>query len=336
MNLQLTITLLFLSGFLGSATASQNDEKFLNGKPFAKVNEAIQTNADAIAANAEGIENNANSIDLIEGEIITLKTSLNLINTEMVTLQNQVNANLGSINELLANDEQLSSAIAANSNLLSDLRNRHNQDVADINEKMGVLEGDIIALQQYINTQILAVNLVITELQASQSGVDEVQDAAILDLQSKSLGLMSSILTLNASLSSQASSLAFLEARMNNADAQINELGLRVTKLESDVATLNCLPDHPDYPCEVKITSLGEAYGHHGSCDFSWNGCTDAATCAQWACEVNGYAEVSRWGEDKPCTEFDNCHLFWSQGSIQWNWGNWCDVQGVTDIYCKE
>lgn len=87
-------------------------------------------------------------------------------------------------------------------------------------------------------------------------------------------------------------------------------------------------------PVGVMITQPGEAYGHHGACN-GWNGCGDAATCALWACEVNGYSQLVSYGDDAPCTEFDNCHLFYSRGSIQWNWGNWCDVRGVTDIVCS-
>ncbi|WP_437961392.1 DNRLRE domain-containing protein [Sorangium sp. So ce119] len=92
-------------------------------------------------------------------------------------------------------------------------------------------------------------------------------------------------------------------------------------------------------PCDacppegVRITAPGEAYGHHGACE-GWNGCGDAATCALWACEINGYPSVVSYGADAPCTEFDNCNLFFSRGDIEWSWGNWCEVRGVTDIVC--
>jgi hypothetical protein len=89
-----------------------------------------------------------------------------------------------------------------------------------------------------------------------------------------------------------------------------------------------------DEGCSVRITADGEAYGHHGACS-GWNGCGDAATCAQWACEINGYTTAVSFGDDRPCTQFDNCHLFYNQSNIQWNWGNWCNVQGVTDIDCS-
>lgn len=84
----------------------------------------------------------------------------------------------------------------------------------------------------------------------------------------------------------------------------------------------------------VKITSSGEAYGHHGACS-GWNACGDAATCALWACEVNGYSNLVSYGESKPCTQFNNCNLFNYRGSVQYNWGNWCGVMGVTDIICS-
>jgi hypothetical protein len=95
-----------------------------------------------------------------------------------------------------------------------------------------------------------------------------------------------------------------------------------------DPGTGECEPD------SVRITAEGEAYGHHGDCS-GWNGCGDAATCALWACEVNGYSELVSFGEDRPCTEFGVCHLFHSRGDIDWNWGNSCPVQGVTDIFCS-
>jgi len=86
----------------------------------------------------------------------------------------------------------------------------------------------------------------------------------------------------------------------------------------------------------VKITAEGEAYGHHGMCS-GWNGCGDAATCAQWACEVNGYNSVISYGDERPCTEFDDCNLFYERGSVDMNWRTRpdCPVMGVTDIVCS-
>lgn len=84
----------------------------------------------------------------------------------------------------------------------------------------------------------------------------------------------------------------------------------------------------------VKITAQGEAYGHHGWCQ-GWNGCGNAQTCAQWACEVKGYSTLVSYGDARPCTQFNNCNLFNYRGSVQMNWGNWCDVMGVTDIVCS-
>ncbi len=84
----------------------------------------------------------------------------------------------------------------------------------------------------------------------------------------------------------------------------------------------------------TKITAPGEAYGHHGNC-YGWNGCGNAATCALWACEAKGYRNLVSYGAEKPCTQFGNCNLFWSRGNVQYNWGNRCDVSGVTDIVCS-
>lgn len=82
------------------------------------------------------------------------------------------------------------------------------------------------------------------------------------------------------------------------------------------------------------ITPANQAYGHHGACS-GWNGCGNGATCAQWACEVRGYASRVSSGAERPCTQFAMCHLFFSRGNVQMNWGNWCDVAGVTDIQCR-
>lgn len=101
----------------------------------------------------------------------------------------------------------------------------------------------------------------------------------------------------------------------------------------------------------VKITSEGEAYGHHGNCE-GWNQCGDAENCAQWACRVRGYSSLVSYGESRPCTQFNNCHLFQhsvisappilsidssyqDNEYIDYDWGNSCNVMGVTDIICS-
>ena len=88
----------------------------------------------------------------------------------------------------------------------------------------------------------------------------------------------------------------------------------------------------------VKITNQGEAYGHHGACS-GWNNCGDAETCALAACKANGFTTLVSYGEGKPCTQFGVCHLFNSIGEtpdVQCNWGNRCEVMGVTDIWCDD
>jgi hypothetical protein len=102
---------------------------------------------------------------------------------------------------------------------------------------------------------------------------------------------------------------------------------------------------------EVLITGPGEAYGHHGNC-YGWNTCGDAKTCAEWACSVRGYQTLVSYGQEAPCTSFGNCHLF-NAGSkppvssivngpyiddqyIDYDWGNWCAVMGVSEIVCSD
>jgi hypothetical protein len=94
----------------------------------------------------------------------------------------------------------------------------------------------------------------------------------------------------------------------------------------------------PGAPDGVQITATGEAYGHHGACN-GFNACGDAATCALAACKDQGYTELVSYGAAKPCNQFNVCHLFYGVVAdpcgVQYNWGNWCAVAGVTDIVCK-
>lgn len=85
----------------------------------------------------------------------------------------------------------------------------------------------------------------------------------------------------------------------------------------------------------VLITAPGEGYGCHGDC-WGWNNCGDAATCALWACNFNGYQYLVSHDEGHPCTQLNACRLFnYGPGSLDWDWGNWCDVFGVSNIRCS-
>jgi len=86
----------------------------------------------------------------------------------------------------------------------------------------------------------------------------------------------------------------------------------------------------------VMITGPGEAYGHHGACD-GWNQCGNANNCALWACNIRGFANLVSFGRNGPCGQFNVCHLFFGGccSGIQWNWGNWCGVYGVSEIMCR-
>ena len=82
----------------------------------------------------------------------------------------------------------------------------------------------------------------------------------------------------------------------------------------------------------VEINS-GQGFGHHGQCE-GWNGCGDAKTCAEWACNWAGYAKLVSYGKEAPCNsgEFSTCHLFNSPGDLDENWGTSCAVMGVGEI----
>jgi len=94
--------------------------------------------------------------------------------------------------------------------------------------------------------------------------------------------------------------------------------------------------------CDVLITRDNEAYGHHGQCG-GWNACGSAATCAQWACEIKGHARVTSHDGGGQCGTVGHpglhCHLFYSRGSIEWNWStnkrHWCRVLGTSAIRCQ-
>ncbi len=86
----------------------------------------------------------------------------------------------------------------------------------------------------------------------------------------------------------------------------------------------------------VKITGAGEAYGHHGSCG-SWNGCGNAETCAQWACEINGFGTaVSYVATNCFALSDKDCQLFSEKDSVDCGWDMNCDVPVVTDIWCDD
>lgn len=89
------------------------------------------------------------------------------------------------------------------------------------------------------------------------------------------------------------------------------------------------------YAAPVKITASGEAYGHHGACE-GWNACGSPQECALLACKANGFQKLVSYGDVKPCTELGDCQLFNYDLSVDCNWGNFCAVAGVTDIWCDE
>jgi cysteine-rich repeat protein len=80
------------------------------------------------------------------------------------------------------------------------------------------------------------------------------------------------------------------------------------------------------------------AYGHHGQCS-GWNGCGNAQTCANWACQLEGRGTAVSFdvATHNCAANIPNWHLFRNQGNIHRNWTNncnWCPLQGVTNIMC--
>jgi septal ring factor EnvC (AmiA/AmiB activator) len=336
--------LLLLSAALSSSLANagngtdKGSQGAENGQPFQQLQADIDAHAEDIAANAEAIAENAGDIAQLGGELGALQDEVSALGDEVLAISDQVDANTGGIADLVDNDADLLAAIASNSDLLADLRQQHNRDVKSLQASISLISKDVSVLQRSLQEGLERVNVTIARMQRVQAGVDAAQDAQLLALQSEALSLMASVLTINGTLASHASSLVTLDGRLNSVDAQLNEMGATLLALEGRVDTLECLPGHPDDPCDgVPITVAGEGYGHHGSCSGGWNDCGDAGTCALYACEVNGYSEVVRWGEGKPCPELDTCHLFPRRGSVDWNVKvrDNCPVLGVTDIECK-
>ena len=88
------------------------------------------------------------------------------------------------------------------------------------------------------------------------------------------------------------------------------------------------------------LTAPGEAYAHDGMCS-GWNACGNAQTCALWACQANGYADLVSYGAEGLAEQFTVVNLLLNQntGGILFDWSpgdkSWCPLMAVTDIVCQ-
>ena len=85
---------------------------------------------------------------------------------------------------------------------------------------------------------------------------------------------------------------------------------------------------------EVALGPL-RAFGHHGDCD-SFNGCVDAATCAEAACEHTGRGRPVSWREGR-CLDVPDldCDLFSSVPDVlDTEWVAGCNIPVVFDVVC--
>lgn len=314
--------------------AADAAEAIARAQADAELQNQISANAEQIAANAAAIDENRAALQAAVATIEYLQTEVVTVSGQAASLQFAMEEAFGQIGELQASDDALAAAIAANGDLLHQLRQDYNATAAQFESQIALLSQDVAWLAGSVPGELLGLHEMINQLSQLVSGIDFEQDVAIAQLQSQALGLLADVALMQTDLHAMMNMLGQVSADIGRVDSAINELGGRLMSLESRVGTLECLPGHPADPCSVRITSPGEAYGHHGRCE-GWNGCGDAATCAQWACEVKGYSQLVSYGEARPCTQFGNCHLFYRRGSVQYNWGNWCPVMGVTDIDCK-
>lgn len=76
-------------------------------------------------------------------------------------------------------------------------------------------------------------------------------------------------------------------------------------------------------------------FGHHGECD-SFNGCVDAATCAEAACRYDGLGAPVSWREGGCLSTPDlDCDLFASvPDDLDTDWVPGCDIPVAYDVVC--
>lgn len=96
--------------------------------------------------------------------------------------------------------------------------------------------------------------------------------------------------------------------------------------------------DLTEEPLGIPLGPL-QAFGHHGSCD-TFNGCNDARTCANAACQFYGHGPAIEFQEGL-CTDLHamfpmfHCNLFNNiPDRLDENWGRGCNIPVVYDVLC--
>ena len=283
------------------------DHSVPGGKPFQALSDAIEANAAAIAVNAE-------AIDAVAEDVAALDVRVGAVEAELDQVEATLLRNRKEIASLRRMDQVLSSQIRAQAK-------RHAADTALLKRSITTVRAEVRMLSKTLSVRLAAVNQEIANLAANH-------DADVSVLTARVTQLLGQVVSINGEITLHTQRIGDLEVEMDAVGAEMASLTAQLSTLDDRVDTLESYHG-------VFITVQGEAYGHHGACQ-GWNGCNDPETCALWACEVNGYSNLVSHGEDKPCTEFDNCHLFRSRGNLDRDWGNWCDVRGVTDIKCSD
>jgi hypothetical protein len=100
----------------------------------------------------------------------------------------------------------------------------------------------------------------------------------------------------------------------------------------------------------IALGAPGVAFTYEGSCS-GWNGCVDAATCAQLACTTSGYSRALSYGRAGFVTEFQTVneiyygyYYYYSyyydyRYQVRYNWSpgdkSWCGGRmAVSDVVC--
>lgn len=319
-----TLLLLSSPGFAKNDNNNVSAE-LPNGRPFQILQSQIDQNNAVIAANA-------NNIFELQATTRQIQNEINVINMDITYLEQNIQSNVDSIGVLNNQMAEVQTNLDLSQQQIADIRDgmlqmqaQHQAEIALLSGQIATYQDEINELRQQVNSSVATLSDQLATLQIAVNA----NSSDISGLLAPVTSLMAQIITMNVTLDNHENRLDFLESSVVGINAMLASVTAAIANLETRLAVV----EKEVFPSTL-ITTEGEAYGHHGQCS-GWNGCGDAATCAQWACEVNGYSSLISYGEDKPCTEFDNCHLFRSRGIIDWNWGNRCGVRGVTDIVCN-
>lgn len=199
----------------GTAVAGKGGSP--NGQPFQALNEAIATNAEAIAANASQVET-------LQAQVSDMDLTMGGIQDQITDLTLRVDSNTDQINELFANDALLASDLDA-------LRAQHEADLVDIEGKITNVTGMITQLQSDLNLAIADVNTRIADLEL-------LHDSDVTNLLALVTQALADIVRLDNELDQQGQLLVTLQNQQVNLGLLVDGLEQRAGALEGRVTAL--------------------------------------------------------------------------------------------------